>query len=229
MERVTLNASFRTALGKKVRSLRRRGIMPIHVYGLGGDPLALQAPSDQVHAALVAAGHTTPVTIRVEGADGEEVTLVRDVAHHVVTGALQHVDFLRVDPDKPVEVSVPVELRGEAPGVRGGAGFVTQGLHEIHVLAKPFEVPSEIVVDVSALVSLDSEIRVGDLVLPGATRALTDASTLVVWIHASRAAEAAEMAEAPEAAAGEASGGAPAGGERRDVSAAAERQPQPPR
>lgn len=195
MPRVTLRASPRTVLGKRVRSLRREGITPIHVYGPGGDPLTLQASSDRVHAALSAAGHTTPVTIRVEGGDGSEVTLVRAVARHAVTGALQHVDFMRVDPDKPVEVSVPVELEGEAPGTRGGAGFVTQGLYHVDVMAKPFEVPSEIVADVSVLEDLDSVIRVGDLTFPRDVEPVTDSSAMVAWIQVPRAAVLEELAE----------------------------------
>ena len=205
MERVTLKVSPRTVVGKRVRSLRREGVTPIHVYGPGGDPLALQTPSDRLHAALSAAGRTTPVTIEVEGAGREEVTLVRDVARHPVTGSVQHVDFMRVDPDRPVEVSVPVVLRGEAPGIRGGAGFVTQGLYQVSVMARPFEMPSEIVTDVSALAGLDSVIRVGDLPFPAGTQPVTHATTMVAWIQVPRVAVAEEVEIAPEeeAAAGE--------------------------
>jgi len=200
MERVTLKASPREMLGKRVRSLRRQGITPIHLYGPGGDPLSLQAPSDRLHAALSAAGRTTPVTIEVEGADGQEVTLVRDVGRHAVTGDVQHVDFMRVDPDKRVEVSVPVVLRGEAPGTRGGAGFVTQGLYQVTVAAKPFEMPSEIVVDVSALVDLDSVMRVEDLVFPGEAQPTMDPTTMVAWIQLPRVVAEEEVEVAPEEA-----------------------------
>ena len=67
MERVTLKTSPRTMVGKRVRSLRRQGITPVHVYGPGGAPLTLQAPSDRLHAARSEAGRTTPVMIEVEG------------------------------------------------------------------------------------------------------------------------------------------------------------------
>ena len=195
MERVTLKTSPRTMIGKRVRALRHKGITPVHVYGPGGEPLALQAPSDRLHAALSAAGRTTPIMIEIEGVDGAEVTLVRDVAQHAVTGVVQHVDFLRVDPDKPLEVSVPITLRGEAPGTRGGAGFVSQGLYQILVVARPFEVPSEVFADVSVLVDLDSAVRVGDLEFPGGAQPIADAETMVAWIQVPRAA----VEEEPEA------------------------------
>ena len=198
MERVTLKTSPRTVVGKRVRALRHEGITPVHVYGPGGEPLALQAPSDRLRAALSAAGRTTPVTIEIEGVDKAEVTLVREVAQHAVTGAVQHVDFMRVDPDKPVEVSVPITLRGEAPGIRGGAGFVSQGLYHISVIAKPFEVPSELFADVSVLVNMDSAVRVGDLELPGGAQAVEDAETMVAWIQLPRAAAEEEAGVAPE-------------------------------
>ncbi len=188
MDRVILKASLRTTLGKKTKSLRRAGITPIHVYGPGGDTLVLQAPSEQVRVALATARRTNPVTISLEGG-AEEVTLIRGVAHHAVTGVVQHVDFLRVDVNKPVEAEVPVVLQGDAPGIRGGAGFVTQGLYTIAVLAKPFEIPPEIVVDVSVLVDLSSVIRVQDLALPGGAEPLTDPTTMVAWIQLPRVVE----------------------------------------
>lgn len=195
-ERVTLQAGERTAFGKKLRALRRAGLTPIHVYGPGGEPLALQAQSDNLRTALSEAGHTTPVTIHIEGAKTTEVTLVREVKHHPVTGTVLHADFMRVDADRPVEVGVPVVLQGEAPGIRGGAGFVTQSVYEVVVRAKPFEVPSEIVADVSSLVDFDAVLRVSDLSFPGDTEPVTDASTPVAWIQPPRV--AAEEEVAPE-------------------------------
>ena len=56
----------------------------------------------------------------------EHTTLVRNVDQHPATGELQHVDFMRVDENKAIEVEVPVVLIGEAPGTRGGAGTVTK-------------------------------------------------------------------------------------------------------
>jgi large subunit ribosomal protein L25 len=138
------------------------------------------------------------VTIRVDGSRKREITLVREIKHHPVTGTVLHADFMRVDADRPVEVAVPVVLEGEAPGIRGGAGFVTQSVYEVVVMAKPFEVPSEIVADVSVLVDFDAVLRVSDLAFPGDTKPVTDESTPVAWIQPPRVAEEEEAVEAEE-------------------------------
>ena len=167
MSQIVLSAQTRTATGKKTRALRRQGLMPIHVYGLADPPLSLQAASSQVMTVLQSAGYTTPVSVSIDGED-ETVTLIREIDKHPVTGSIRHVDFMRVDPTVLIEVRVPVILfnQEEAEGARGGAGFVTQGVYEITVMARPFDVPNEIRADCSVLETLESSITVGDLNYP---------------------------------------------------------------
>ena len=172
MDQIVLSAQTRTATGKKTRALRRQGLMPIHVYGLADPPLSLQAASSQVMTVLRSAGYTTPVSVSIDGED-EAVTLIREIDKHPVTGSIRHVDFMRVDPTVLIEVRVPVILfnQEEAEGARGGAGFVTQGVYEVMVLARPFDVPNEIRADCSVLDSLEASITVADLGLSGGSGA----------------------------------------------------------
>ena len=152
MNPIILNTEKREIYGKKLRSLRKKGILPIHVYGPGMESIALQSETNNVIKVLQAAGRTNPV--KIIDSDMEHTTLVRNVDQHPATGELQHVDFMRVDENKAIEVEVPVVLIGEAPGTRGGAGTVTQAIYSLSVLSKPFTVPSEIQADLSVLVCL---------------------------------------------------------------------------
>ena len=77
MPALSLETTPRTSLGRKNKALRRSGLTPLHLYGPGGDPLILQAPSPIVRKLLVTAGKTTAVNIVVEGTDGEELSFVR--------------------------------------------------------------------------------------------------------------------------------------------------------
>ena len=106
------------------------------MYGLG-DSISLQVDEDILYKTLKEAGYTTPIKLSVDGKD-ETYTLVRNVDRHPVTDKLVHVDFLRVDMEKEIEVQVPVVLinQDSAPGTRGGAGVVTQGVYEVTILAK---------------------------------------------------------------------------------------------
>ena len=186
-ESITLTAAPRSITGKRVRALRAVGTVPIHMYGLKKDSLALQAELTNLRTALRAAGFTTPVTVKV--ADGEEtVTLVREIQRHAVSGDIQHVDFMRVDVQQEIEAPVPIVLIGqeEAPGTAGGAGVVTQGEYEITVRALPFDVPSEIVVDCSILETLDQFITSGDLKLPPGVELAGADDIHIAWIQPPR-------------------------------------------
>ena len=187
MDAVTLKVEVRTALGKKNRALRRQGITPIHMFGLAQESETLQAGNTELRAALRTAGRTTPVTLVAAGGD-ETVTIVRDIARHAVTGDIQHVDFQRVDVQQEVETPVPVTLTGqeEAPGTAGGAGVVTQGMFEILVRAKPFDVPSEIIIDCSILEEIDSVILASEVNFPAGVELAGNEDDRVCWVQPPR-------------------------------------------
>ena len=187
MNPIILNTEKREIYGKKLRSLRKKGILPIHVYGPGMESIALQSETNNVLKVLQEAGRTNPV--KIIDSDMEHTTLVRNVDQHPATGELQHVDFMRVDENKAIEVEVPVVLIGEAPGTRGGAGTVTQAIYSLSVLSKPFTVPSEIQADLSVLVDLETNIKRGDLVLPDGVELVGDPDIPVAWIQPPRVQE----------------------------------------
>ena len=196
MNPIILNTEKREIYGKKLRSLRKKGILPIHVYGPGMESIALQSETNNVIKVLQAAGRTNPV--KIIDSDMEHTTLVRNVDQHPATGELQHVDFMRVDENKAIEVEVPVVLIGEAPGTRGGAGTVTQAIYSLSVLSKPFTVPSEIQADLSVLVDLETNIKRGDLVLPDGVELVGDPDIPVAWIQPPRVQEEVAVEEGAE-------------------------------
>ena len=215
-EALTLQASPRTAMGKKNRSLRRNGVTPVHLYGLTAESAALQAETHTLRLVLRQAGFTTPITVQVDGGE-EVVTLVRGISKHAVSGDLVHVDFMRVDISAAIEVNVPVVLINaeEAPVTRLGDITVTQATHEITVRARPYDVPHEIEVDCSTLMTLEDVIHASDLKLPENVELASDPEQSIAWGEESRvtseedlvpavaAEEAEEAAEEGEGEAGE--------------------------
>lgn len=187
MNPIILNTEKREIYGKKLRTLRKKGILPIHVYGPGMESVALQSETTNVLKVLQEAGRTNPV--KIIDSKNEHTTLVRHVDQHPATGELQHVDFMRVDENKAIEVEVPVVLIGEAPGIRGGAGTVTQAIYSLSVLSKPFTVPSQIEADISVLTNLEINIKRGDLILPDGVELVGDPEIPVAWIQPPRVQE----------------------------------------
>ena len=188
MGTTTLITALRSVKGKKLKSLRNQGQMPIHVYGYDIESLSLEAPYKEVMTILTEAGRTTPVIIKIEGKN-DIVTLIREIRQNPISGLVQHVDFMKVDEKKPVEIEIPILLEGEAPGTKGGAGTVTQSLYSIIVSAKPFEVPKNLVVDVSPLIDLSSVIRISDIELPEGINFVGDTNVALTWIQPPRAIE----------------------------------------
>ena len=187
MDELVLEADARTALGKKNRALRAKGIIPIHVYGLDDAPAILQADLRRLVSVVRAAGRTSPVVVK--SAEGEsDVTLVREVATHPVSGDVLHVDFLRVDPDQAVEAPVPVVLINQesAPGTRGGVGFVTQGTYEIVLSARPGNIPQSLTADCIVLESFDDAILASHLDLPEDVSLASDPDERIAWIQPPR-------------------------------------------
>ncbi len=195
MDELVLEADIRTAMGKKNRALRAAGIIPIHVYGLDDAPASLQVSLRQLISVVRAAGRTSPVIIKSDKGSSD-VTLVRDVATHPVSGDVLHVDFLRVDPDRNVEAPVPVFLINQdlAPGIRGGAGFVTQGIYEVTLSARPGSIPQQIEADCIVLESLDHSILASDLVLPEGVTLVSDEDDRIAWVQPPRVIEDEEEA-----------------------------------
>ena len=186
MAEIILKTETRKTFGKRNKSLRKNGIIPINMYGLG-DSISLQVNADILYKTLKEVGYTTPLKISIGGKE-ETYTLVRNISIHPVTDKVIHVDFLRVDLDKPIEAQVPILLinQEDAPGIRGGAGVVTQGVYEVTVLAKPLEIPPELTADCSVLEDLEMYIYSKDLDLPVGAELISDEDAQIAWIQPPR-------------------------------------------
>ena len=190
---IELNTEVRTRMGKKTRALRRDGLMPLHLYGLDGDPLALQAPYVDVVNTVRAAGRTKLVGINVKGAKGPEICLVRSLDIHPVSSQVLHVDFMRVGEEKAVELDVPVELikTRSSPLTRGSTVNITLVLPKVRVAARASTIPSSLKADCSKLLKITDTIKVGDLDVPSEVRVISDPKLRVVSVQLTRAARAA--------------------------------------
>jgi len=195
METLSLKLSPRTVMGKKVRRLRRDGVVPVHLFGQGIEPQSLQVEAGELRRLLTRAGRSIPVAIELEEQKGENICFVREVQRHPVTNILLHVDFLRVDVSQTVTVDVPVILEGEAPAVTDSGGILLQGLYSVSVESLPMNMPSSFIVDVSVLDDFDKTIRV-DVVDAGAdVTILTAPEEMIATVVPPRIEEEPEAAE----------------------------------
>jgi len=209
MADATLIAERRPTAGKgPAGRIRREGLIPAVVYGLGADNVSVSVSHRELaHILSGGSGMNTLITLNIDGT--EELAIARQLQRHPVKGNVIHVDFVRVRADQTIQAEIPVHLTGEAEGaVRGG--ILEQLVHTLTVEAKPSDFPPSIEFDVSAM-EIGTQVYVRDLVAPPGVTVLQNEDDLVAQISAPRVAEAEEGAEG-EAAAATAEGGAPAEG-----------------
>ena len=125
---IALELASRDVLGKKVRQLRRAGIMPVHLYGPTAESRALQCETRTLTDALARAGATTPITVSIQGEEGTHLAFAREIQRHPLRDDILHVDLVVVEATRPVTAQVPVILVGESPGARAAGGTVVQQL-----------------------------------------------------------------------------------------------------
>lgn len=133
------------------RRLRRDGWVPGVIYSEGSAARSVSLPKHDFEQMLRhhASEH---VMVKVQIDNGaEEAVLLKEVQHNALTGGVVHVDMQKVDLNKKLRVEVPVELVGEADGVKNQGGVLDHLLHHLEIECFPADIPEEIDVDVTAL------------------------------------------------------------------------------
>lgn len=205
---LTISLDPRTLTGKKVKNLRKAGIIPVHLYGQGVESQALQCEAKTLFRILSQAGMNTPITVSISGQDDEKLTFIREIQWHPVRGELLHVDFLNVDVANEITTAVPITLTGDAPAVHTVPdSSVVQLMREVEVRALPLDVPSEITADIGLIQEAGDVVRLGDVALPEGVVFLADEDEAIARLEIARAEiveeveeEAMELGEGEEAA-----------------------------
>jgi large subunit ribosomal protein L25 len=185
-ERAVISAAPRTVLGKKVKTLRKAGILPGNVYGNGIASTALQMDTREFVRNVRAAGIRSMFELKVEGEPEPRYVILRGLTRQGGMGEPMHVDFYQVDLRVPIQTTATLRLVGEAPAVRDLAGTLLQNLETVGIRCLPLSIPEALEVDVSILKSFDMSITVADLVVPEGVEFLTDPSVVIATVNPPR-------------------------------------------
>ena len=181
MDVQSLNLSRRTVTGKKVKQLRRQGVLPVHIYGSGIGSQSLQGEIGELRRLLPQVGTNIPISVRIEGSQDENICFVREVQRHPVTEDLLHVDFIRVDVSRTISAEVPITLIGNAPATQQG-GTLLQPLTSLLVEALPMDIPASVEADISGLDDFEKSIVVSDIIINANVTVLTDSDEFVARV-----------------------------------------------
>ena len=196
------------------RRLRSENQIPGVIYGHGMTPLSVSVDRRELrHAVSGAAGTNTVLDLTVDGK--VYPAIIKDLQRHPVRRTVTHIDFLQVNLDESITVSVPLRLEGEATQVQNNNGLVDPAVDSIEVVTTPRSIPAEFVIDISGM-TMDTVIRLSDVPMPDGVVPTGDPESPVVTVLTMRA-EVAEIeaadAEAAEDQADESEGGEAAAAE----------------
>jgi large subunit ribosomal protein L25 len=181
---------------RAAKRLRKKGLVPGVLYGHKEKTVAVSLPREELESAI--RHGVRVVDLKADGK--EEKALIKDVQWDHLGKDLMHVDFARVSLDERIVVTVPLELRGNAPGVNAG-GVLDQPIHTLSVECLAIAIPENIRVNIQEL-QIGSAIHVRELNLPPGVKSMSDPDAIVVQVTAPVAEPEAVAApsEAPEQA-----------------------------
>lgn len=189
MKTLAIQAVARAEYGKKAtKSVRREGMIPCVLYG-AGENVAFSIDEKAVKP-LIYTPNSYIVEIDIEGK--VEKAVLREVQFHPIREQILHIDFYRVQEDKPVSIAIPVRLTGNAEGVKVG-GKLALSARKLVVKGMLENLPDELIIDVTPL-KVGQTIFVGDLQFEG-LQFVSPATQAVCAVRVTRASRGAAAAE----------------------------------
>jgi len=208
---VILRAEPRDIIGKKVKRLRREGLVPGVVYGpVVSKNVSVSVNRRDFEKFFQQNGHSTIVSLEWDG--GKQPVLIREVQIDPVSRAPLHVDFFAPNMTAVLRQFVPIVLHHPAQH----AGVLQTVQTEAEVEALPANLPHQLDVDISGLLAVGDAIHFSDLTLPDNVILITNPEELIASLVPEAAEEAEEAAEAVEGEEVEGAEGEDADGESTD-------------
>ena len=195
-ENIVLEVESRTETGGSACGrMRREGRIPGNVYGLDRPPFKVSVNPRNIDDMLrLGSGVNTVFQLSLLGENKTREAMIKELQRDPVTEYPIHVDFIRVDPKKRIQVSVPIRLVGTPEGVKNDGGIVDFVNRVVHVECLPTLIPEHLDVDVSAL-HINQHVSVSDLSAPDEVLLLDDPEQIVAVIVAPRVEEVAAVEE----------------------------------
>lgn len=200
MTKHTFSVEPRTIVGRKVKQLRKTGLVPAGIFGKTITSQNIQLKSKDFLKLIKTIGESSLIYLQVKGDNTEKPVLVRELTSDPVSGELLHVSFNQVSLKEKVAATVSIEITGESPAERDKLGILVQQLDQVDIEALPTDIPEGFTVDATILAEVNSTITVGDLVVDKSKITITtDSESIIAKIEPLAAEEVVEEAPAADA------------------------------
>lgn len=183
-----LNAQLREIIGKKVKKLREKNLIPAVLYGKDVEPQNLSVQYLPFQKIYNEAGESSLIDLAI----GDRVpvkVLIHGVQKNPVSGKFIHVDFWQVKMTEKITAEIEVKFVGESPAVKELGGVLVKGLDTIKVECLPQDLIHEIEVDISPLKTFEDLIHVKDIKFPSGIEVLENPDEVVASVAPPRTEE----------------------------------------
>lgn len=208
MADIVLDVESRDVKKDKNDKLRSAGIVPAIVYGAGKENKTIKL--DKKIFTKKMNNHFASnifIDLKIDNENTPSKTVfIKKIQRENLSREIEHVDFIEIDPNKKIHISVPIVLDGTAAGIVAG-GLVEFALRSLDIECLPKDTPREIKVDITSL-EVGQSIHVGNIKVSPEVRVITRADITIVSVVERKEEEVA--APVAEAAATEAAAGAAA-------------------
>ena len=161
MARPKIEAKKRKILGRKIKALRREGILPANLYGRKVKSQALEMSLKNFQTVYSEVGETGLIDLVVD--KETRPVLIHNLQRHPVTDEPLHADLHQVDLSEKTTATVSIELTGESPAVEQKIGILIQPLSELEIEALPADLVDHLLVDISSLKEINDAVTVADI------------------------------------------------------------------
>lgn len=193
MEEILFKVNHREVIGKKVKTLRRDGVLPAVVYGHNIEPISISLDYRDASKTLDSISPSALVVLEIDGE--KHYTLVRDKQRNPVRRSIIHVDFQAVSLTETVRADVYINLIGEAPAIETYLGVLVPSLEQLSIECLATNLPDKLEVDISGLTEIGDSLLVRDVTAPEGVDILNDPEDVVVVVIAQAAEEVEEEEE----------------------------------
>ncbi len=105
------------------------------------------------------------LTLNLKGK--KQKVVLKDIQRHPYKPRIMHMDFMRINENKPIYMHVPLHFPGQekAPGVVMSGGIVTHHMVELEIKCLPRDLPEFIEIDLTDA-ELDTVVHLSQIKLP---------------------------------------------------------------
>ncbi|NCN24834.1 50S ribosomal protein L25 [Candidatus Berkelbacteria bacterium] len=195
MKKANLSASVRDATRQAVRTIRQEKSIPAILYGKNIKNINLKIAEKNLTELLEKYGTNALINLTIDD-DKTILVFLKSIQRHPVEENILHIDFWKIDPNKPLETEIPVEPIGESPAVKELEGILVQSKNELQVSALPDKLISQFNIDISVLKSFEDKIQIKDIPLTDGITILNEPEETIFSVQEPRSEE--ELAELEE-------------------------------